>query len=188
MTPFCYNYQNPSGFWKEGCCRFKPYWGFKFECKRKRDLIREVIFIYLCNCNLPACLKRELHTMLLTMGGGCDCCRDIMWRREEKRWYTVHSSSRYKIRRRTLLRPCDKSPPPLPCPVRPTFSKFASNFLLRALKSQHKEICPLRCVMTFPVGLRLFMSVAIDQLKNVKFGFTKLSLKPLSDLRKTEGY
>lgn len=42
--------------------------------------------------------------------------------------------------------------------------------------------------MTFPVGLRLFMSVAIDQLKNVKFGFTKLSLKPLSDLRKTEGY
>ena len=78
------------------------------------------------------------------------------------------------------------SPPP-PCPVRPTFSKFASNFLLRALKSQHKEICPLRCVMTFPVGLRLFMSVAIDQLKNVKFGFTKLSLKPLSDLRKTEG-
>ena len=42
--------------------------------------------------------------------------------------------------------------------------------------------------MTFPVGLRLFMSVAIDQLKNVKFGYTKLSLKPLSDLRKTEGY
>ena len=118
MTPFCYNYQNPSGFWKEGWCRFKPYWGFKFECKRKRNLIREVILIYLCNCNLPACLKRELHTMLLTMGGGCDCCRDRMWRREEKRWYTVHSSSRYKIRRRTLLRPCNKSPPPPPHPAR----------------------------------------------------------------------
>ena len=31
------------------------------------------------------------------------------------------------------------------------------------------------------------MSVAIDQLKYVKFGFTKLSLKPLSDLRKNRG-
>lgn len=139
---------------------------------------------------MPACLKRELHTMLLTMGGGCDCCRDIMWRREEKRSYTVHSSRRYKIRRRTSLRPCNKPPPPLPpaLSIRPTFPKFTSNFLLRAFKSQHKEICPLRCVMTFPLGLRFFMSVAIDQLKNVKFGFTKLSLKPLSDLRRTVGY
>ena len=39
--------------------------------------------------------------------------------------------------------------------------------------------------MTFPVGLRLLMSVAIDQRKCVKFGFSKFSLKPLSDLRKT---
>ena len=37
--------------------------------------------------------------------------------------------------------------------------------------------------MTFPVGLRLFMSVAIDQRKYVKFGFTKFNVKPLSDLR-----
>ena len=40
--------------------------------------------------------------------------------------------------------------------------------------------------MTF--GLRLFMSVATDQLEYVKFGFTKFILKPLLDLRKTEGY
>ena len=127
--------------------------------------------------------------MLLTLGGGCDCCRDMMWRREEKRSYTVHSSSGYKIRRRTSLRPCNKAPPPpFALLVRPAFPKFASNFLFHALKSQHKEICPLRCVMTFPVGLILFMSVTINQLKYVKFGFTKLSLNPLSDLRKTEGY
>ena len=42
--------------------------------------------------------------------------------------------------------------------------------------------------MTLPVGLRLFMSVAIEQRKYVKFGFTNFSLKPLSDLRKTEDY
>ena len=135
MTPFCYNYQNPSGFWKEGCCRFKPYWGFKFECKRKRNLIREVILIYLCNCNLPARLKREPHTMLLTMGGGCDCCRDIMWRRGQKRSYTVHSSSRYKIRRRTLLRPCNKSPPPPPCPPGQTdIPKICLKFFVARIK------------------------------------------------------
>ena len=42
--------------------------------------------------------------------------------------------------------------------------------------------------MTFPVGLRLFMSVAVDQRKYVKFGFTEFRLKPLSDLRKTDDY
>ena len=125
--------------------------------------------------------------MLLTMGGGCDCCRDMLWPREEKRSYTVRSSSGYKTRRRTSLRPCNKPPPPpsFALPVRPT---SASNFLLHAVKSQHKDICPLRCVVAFLVGLILFMSVAIDQLKYVTFGFTKLSLNPLSDLRKTEGY
>ena len=40
--------------------------------------------------------------------------------------------------------------------------------------------------MTFPVDLSLFMSVAIEERKYVKFGFTKFSLKPLSDLRKTD--
>ena len=75
-----------------------------------------------------------------------------------------------------------------PLPLRLTFPKFASNLLLHALKSQYKKMCPLRCVMTFPVGLRLFMSVAVDQRKYVKFGFTKFRLKPLSDLRKTDDY
>ena len=64
-------------------------------------------------------------------------------------------------------------PPPLALPVRPTFPKSASNFLLHAVKSQHKDICPLRCVMTFPVGLRLFRCVGIDQLKYVKLGLVK---------------
>ena len=135
--------------------------------------------------------------MLLTLDSDCDCCCDMMWRRLiAKRSYTVHSFSGYKIRRRTSLNPCNmqqhpsppQPPPPHALPLRPTFPKFASNFLLHALKRQHKEMCPLRCLMTFSVGLRLFMSVAIEQCKYVKFGFTKFSLKPLSGLRKTEDY
>ena len=152
------------------------------------------MLIQLCNCDLLACLKRQLYTMLLTMDSGCDCCCNMMWRRLiAKRSHTVHSSSGYKNRRRTSLQHARTPLPPPPpvshaLPLRPTFPKFASNFLLHALKRQHIEICPLRCLMTFPVGLRFFMSVAIEQRKYVNFGFTKFRLKPLSDLRKTEDY
>ena len=99
-----------------------------------------------------------------------------------KRSYTVDACSGCKIRGGTSLHPCNNAAH-LALPLRPTFRKFASKFLLHAQKSHHREICHLRCVMTFPVGLRLFMSVAIDQRKYVKFGFTKFNVKPLSDLR-----